>query len=150
MGSGLEIQKQDSSVMQKVLLDTDIAIWLLRKQEEYVQTFLDARQSGFEFLLSPIVSAEIYAGAFKHEYSTIEQFFNLLTPLTLNNETGQAAGEFASHYRKAYNKISLEDYLLAATAVKEELLLWTGNHKHYPMPAVQFFDQSLLANFIHE
>jgi predicted nucleic acid-binding protein len=136
--------------MQQVLLDTDIAIWLLRKQEEYVQTFLAARQLDFEFLLSPIVSAEIYAGAFKHEYAIIEEFFSLLTPLTVDIETGKLAGEFANRYKKAYNKISLEDYLLAATVVKEDLLLWTGNHKHYPMPAVQFFNESTLANFIHE
>ncbi|MEZ5536367.1 MAG: type II toxin-antitoxin system VapC family toxin [Thiolinea sp.] len=136
--------------MQQVLLDTDIAIWLLRKQEEHVQTFLDAGKLNFTFLLSPIVSAEIYAGAFKHEYPTIEEFFSLLTHLTLDIETGRLAGEFAYRYRKAYNKISLEDYLLAATAVKEDLLLWTGNHKHYPMPEVQFFNESSLANFIHE
>lgn len=127
---------------RRVLLDTDVTIWLLKKQESYVQTFIAAQQQGYEFLLSPIVSAEIYTGAFKHEYPTIEQFFSLLTPLTLDTETGKLAGEYANQYRKAYNRISLEDYLLAATAataVQEKAWLWTDNQKHYSMLDVSFF-----------
>lgn len=131
-------------MINKVLLDTDIAIWLLRKEESYVQTFIAAQKQGFELLLSPIVSAEVYTGAFKHEYPTIEQFFSLLTPLTLDIKTGKLAGEYANQYRKAYNKISLEDYLLAATVSTEKSLLWTGNQKHYPMPDIQFFRSELI------
>lgn len=130
-------------MMRRVLLDTDVTIWLLKKQESYVQTFIEAQKQGYAFLLSPIVSAEIYTGAFKHEYPTIEQFFSLLTPLTLDTETGKLAGEYANQYRKAYNKISLEDYLLAATAVQERAWLWTDNQKHYPMSTIYFFNNSL-------
>ncbi len=126
-------------MMRKVLLDTDVTIWLLKKQENYVQSFIDAHKQGYEFLLSPIVSAEIYTGAFKHEYRTIEQFFSLLTPLTLDIETGQLAGEYANKYSKAYNRISLEDYLLAATAMQEKAWIWTDNQKHYPMQDIGFF-----------
>ena len=129
-------------MMRRVLLDTDVTIWLLKKQESYVQTFIEAQKQGYDFLLSPIVSAEIYTGAFKQEYPTIEQFFSLLTPLTLDTETGKLAGEYANQYRKAYNKISLEDYLLAATAVQENAWLWTDNQKHYPMPTVCFFAET--------
>lgn len=124
---------------RRVLLDTDVTIWLLKKQENYVQTFIEAQNQGYEFLLSPIVSAEIYTGAFKHEYPTIEQFFSLLTPLTLDIEAGQLAGEYANKYRKAYNRISLEDYLLAATAMQEKAWIWTDNQKHYPMQDIGFF-----------
>jgi predicted nucleic acid-binding protein len=131
--------------MRKVLLDTDVTIWLLKKKECYVQTFIAARKEGYEFLLSPIVSAEVYTGAFKHEYPTIEQFFSLLTQLTLDTETGKLAGEYANQYRKAYNKISLEDYLLAATAVQEKAWLWTDNQKHYPMPEAHFFHNGFLS-----
>lgn len=119
--------------MHRVLLDTDIVIWLLRKQENYVNTFISAQHKGLVFLLSPIVSAEIYAGAFKHEYSTVEQFFSFLTPLILDIDTARLAGEYANQYRKSHNKISLEDFLLAATAKKENARLWTNNKKHYPM-----------------
>lgn len=133
-------------MMKKILLDTDVTIWLLKKNEAYVETFLDAQKQNYNFLLSPIVSAEIYAGAFKHEYEMIEGLFNLLEPLQLSVETGQLAGEFAKQYRKAYNKISLEDYILAATAFHENAWLWTVNVKHYPMPEVRIFSSELLTD----
>lgn len=139
MGARTALHQPNFAMMRRVLLDTDVTIWLLKKQESYVQTFIAAQKQGYEFLLSPIVSAEIYTGAFKHEYPTIEQFFSLLIPLTLDTETGKLAGEYANQYRKAYNRISLEDYLLAATAVQEKAWLWTDNQKHYPMPNVVFF-----------
>lgn len=119
--------------MHKILLDTDIVIWLLRKQASYINTFIEAQKQGIVFLLSPIVSAEIYAGAFKHEYPTIEQLFDFFTPLTLDIATAQLAGEYANQYRKSHHKISLEDFLIAASTKKANAYLWTNNKKHYPM-----------------
>ena len=119
--------------MNKVLLDTDIVIWLLRKQESYITAFIEIQSKGMICLLSPIVSAEVYAGAFKHEYPIIEQLLGFLTPLVLDIGTAQLAGEYANQYRKSHNKISLENFLIAATANKENAYLWTNNKKHYPM-----------------
>ena len=89
--------------------------------------------------LSPIVSAEIYAGAFKREYQTIRQLFTFFEPLTLDNDTGELAGKYANKFRKSHNMISLEDYLLAATSKRENALLWTGNKKHFPMSEIKFY-----------
>lgn len=119
--------------MNKVLLDTDIVIWLLRKQESYITAFIEIQSKSMICLLSPIVSAEVYAGAFKHEYPIIEQLLGFLTPLVLDIGTAQLAGEYANQYRKSHNKISLENFLIAATANKENAYLWTNNKKHYPM-----------------
>jgi len=123
----------------RLVLDTDIVIWLLRKESQYVDTFLREQESGSSFLLSPIVSAEIYAGAFKKEYPLIQTLFNWFDPLTLDNDTGRMAGEYANSYKKSHNKISLEDYFLAASAKQEKALLWTNNYKHYPMADIKFY-----------
>lgn len=126
--------------MSKIVLDTDIIIWLLRNNEIYTDAFIDAQSHGSLFLLSPIVSAEIYAGAFKKEYPTIEQLFSFFEPLVLDNDTGKIAGEYANKYRKSHHTISLEDYFLAATATREKAMLWTGNRKHYPMSDIAFYE----------
>jgi len=39
--------------MTKILIDTDIIIWLLKKNELYVKKFIDAQNEGYTFLLSP-------------------------------------------------------------------------------------------------
>jgi len=51
----------------------------------------------------------------------------------INAEIGFIAGKYANKYSKAFNKISLEDYLIAATVKFYNLYLWTYNKKHYPM-----------------
>jgi predicted nucleic acid-binding protein len=123
----------------RLLLDTDIVINLLRKREATVDCFVELQNSGTIFLLSPIVIAEIYAGAFKREHRQIEEFFGMCQPLVVNGEVSRVAGHYANLYRKAFQGISLEDYLLAATAYQERCPLWTGNRKHYPMNDIELF-----------
>jgi predicted nucleic acid-binding protein len=123
----------------RLLLDTDVVINLLRKREATVDCFVELHNGGTVFLLSPIVITEIYGGAFKREHRQIEAFFGMCQPLVLNGETGRVAGNYANLYRKAFQGISLEDYLLAATAYQERCPLWTGNRKHYPMNDIELY-----------
>ena len=124
---------------QRLLLDTDIVIDLLKKQPERVARFLALLESKTSFLLSPIVVAEVYAGAFAREHKDIEAFFGLCQRIDLDGDTGRVAGLYANQYRKAFQGISLEDFLLAASARTHDCLLWTGNRKHYPMNDIKLF-----------
>jgi predicted nucleic acid-binding protein len=123
--------------MNKVLLDTDIVINLLKKDEEFVSKFLKLVKDDTKFYYNPIVLAEVYAGAFEKEIKTIEQFFDKLDNIEICKYTGVQAGKYANSYKKAYNKISLEDYLIAACAKINGLTLWTNNKKHYPMDDIK-------------
>jgi len=124
--------------MSRVLLDTDIIINLLKKKPEFVEHFLDLYNNGTQFYYNPIVIAEIYAGAFKKELSDIENFFNRINNINICKATGVQAGLYANKYRKAFNKISLEDYLIASSAKIHAMKLWTNNKKHYPMSDIEF------------
>lgn len=124
---------------QCMVLDTDVVIELLKKKPDVVAQFLILVESGTTFLISPVVVAEIYAGAFEREHKTIEAFFKLCQQLDLNSETGRTAGHYAKRFSKAFQGISLEDFLLAATARAHQCPLWTHNRKHYPMDDVALF-----------
>lgn len=117
----------------RLVLDTDIVIDLLKKQPKVVNRFLALVASQTVFLISPIVVADVYAGAFKREHNDIEAFFGMCQHVDADSDTGRIAGLYANQYRKAFQGISLEDYLLAATAKAHRCPLWTGNRKHYPM-----------------
>jgi predicted nucleic acid-binding protein len=52
-------------------------------------------------------------------------------------ETGRLAGLYANQFSKAFQGISLEDYVLAATARTQRCPLWTHNRKHYPMDDIE-------------
>ena len=124
---------------ERLVLDTDIVIHLLKKQPDMVARFLALLEAKTAFLISPIVVAEVYAGAFVREHKDIEAFFSLCQRIVTDSDTGRVAGTYAHQYRKAFEGISLEDYLLAATARTHRCPLWTGNRKHYPMDDIELF-----------
>jgi predicted nucleic acid-binding protein len=124
---------------ERLVVDTDIVIDVLKKQPVAVGRFLELVESQTSFLISPIVVAEVYAGAYPKEHKDIEAFFDLCQRVDMNSETGRAAGLYANQYRKAFPGVSLEDFLLAATAKAHRCPLWTGNRKHYPMDDVELF-----------
>lgn len=124
---------------ERLVLDTDIVIDLLKKKPEVVSRFLELIALQTVFLINPIVVAEVYAGAFTREYKDIEGLFDLCQRIETDIDTGRVAGIYANRYSKAFQGISLEDYLLAATARAHRCPLWTGNRKHYPMDDIELF-----------
>ena len=121
---------------ERLVLDTDIVIDLLKKEPSVVARFLALLESKAVFLISPVVVAEVYAGAYAKEHKDIEAFFDLCHRIDMGSEAGRTAGLYANQYRKAYQGISLEDFMLAAAAKANRCPLWTGNRKHYPMPDI--------------
>ena len=125
---------------ERLVLDTNIVIDLLKKNPATVERFLDLLAQKTTFLICPIVVAEVYAGAFKREHKAIEALFDLCERVSTDIDTGRTAGLYANQFSKAYQGISLEDYLLAATARNHNCPLWTANRKHYPMGDIALFN----------
>lgn len=123
----------------QLVLDTDIVISLLKKQASTVQRFLGLIDQRTVMLISPVVVAEVYAGAFPREHADIEAFFGLCRRIDIDHTTAHAAGLYANAFGKSHQGISLEDFLLAAAAKLNRCPLWTGNRKHYPMEDIQLF-----------
>lgn len=53
---------------ERLVLDTNIVIDLLKKVPHVVKQFLSLLEAQTMFLISPVVVAEVYAGAFKQEH----------------------------------------------------------------------------------
>jgi predicted nucleic acid-binding protein len=124
---------------ERLVLDTNIVIDLLKKSPAVVAQFLALVANNTQFLICPIVVAEVYAGAFKREYRDVEALFDLCRRIEMDSATGQQAGIYANQFSKAFQDISLEDFVLAATARTHRCPLWTHNRKHYPMDDIELF-----------
>ena len=124
---------------ERLVLDTNIVIDLLKKMPTVVDCFLALLEAQTQFLICPIVVAEVYAGAFKREHKDIEALFDVCHRIDMDIDTGRLAGIYANQYAKAFSGIALEDYVLAATARVHRCPLWTHNRKHYPMDDIQLF-----------
>ena len=118
---------------ERVVLDTNIVIDLLKNVPAVVDRFLALKEAQTQFLICPIVVAEVYAGAFLREHKDVEALFDLCQRIDMDAGTGRIAGLYANQYGKAFSGIGLEDYVLAATAKAHRCPLWTHNRKHYPM-----------------
>lgn len=123
---------------ERLVLDTNIVIDLLKKVPAVVDRFLVLLGAQTQFLICPIVVAEVYAGAFKREHPDIEALFDLCLRIDTDIDTGRVAGLYANQFSKAFQGISLEDYFMAATARAHRCPLWTHNRKHYPMDDIEF------------
>jgi predicted nucleic acid-binding protein len=122
---------------ERLVLDTNIVIDLLKKVPAVVERFLALLEAKTQFLICPLVVAEVYAGAFKREYKDIEALFDLCQRIDMDIDTGRMAGLYANQFSKAFSSISLEDFVMAATARVHRCPLWTHNRKHYPMDDIE-------------
>jgi hypothetical protein len=123
----------------KVLLDTDVVIEILRTRNPGILAlWSELASNSADVLISPITSAEVWAGAWPRERTTTEQFLLSMKCLPIDYEVAQIAGDFLRQFSRSHG-LKIGDALIAATAIHFKAALWTLNRKHYPMPQLTLF-----------
>jgi predicted nucleic acid-binding protein len=121
---------------QALLIDSDILIDHLRKEQsalDYIRQKIDA---GFPLFISVISRIEIFSGVRKGEDETIRSLFDILTSVNVDLAIADEAGEYLRKFRKSH-ALSIGDAMIAATAKEMGMNLVTRNIKHYPMRDVE-------------
>lgn len=80
----------------------------------------------------PINIVEVYAGMKDKEKSSTDEFLNSLECHEITGEIGYHAGDLKRRYLKKGITFSTSDALIAATAIRNNLILVTNNPKHFP------------------
>jgi hypothetical protein len=125
--------------MSGVLLDSEIIIEVLRQRNpEVLQSWVELADSREAVLCTPVSVAEVFHGMRDREKDAIEKIFSALLCLPVDQEIGRRAGDYLRLFH-ASHAVALGDALIAATASRHDLLLWTRNRKHFPMKDVRFF-----------
>ena len=113
------------------LLDTCVCIALLKKSPSIIQRLREVGTSNCR--ISDITLAELYFGAFKsgkekhfNDVSEISKLFEKL-PIQYTRKYGEIRWEL----EKRGLRIGDMDMFIAATALEENLVLVTGNVKHF-------------------
>jgi predicted nucleic acid-binding protein len=121
-----------------VLVDTDVVIEILRARDQKILSqWSELVFSGQPILCTPLVVAEVWAGARPQEHRVLTAFFELLVCLPADDETGISAGGLLHKYARSHS-LEVPDALIAAAAIQHQAALWTCNRKHYPMPQISF------------
>ena len=123
-----------------VLVDSDILIEVSRGNDAgIVSKWMDLGKSGASVLYSPVSVAELWAGARPKEHSALNNLFQALTCVPIDEEIGRQAGIYLHQYRRSHG-VEVADALIAAGAVASGAALWTRNRRHYPMRNLSFYD----------
>ena len=116
-----------------IILDTDILIWILRKNKEIKNKLIKATlETDGGLYITPIQIAEIYAGIRPSEEKIIKKFLNSFNIIPIDVQIGELAGRFINQYRKSHS-VEIADAIIAAASIVNNFELWTLNKKHYPM-----------------
>ncbi len=116
--------------MNNVLLDTSILIDYSRRPDKYDTALVKLQQSGAILFVSIITHTEIYSGKSIWEKKEIaeeaENLFSGLQVLPLDVKLSKMAGEIKAHYNG-----TIADSIIAATAIRNKLMLVTFNIKDF-------------------
>lgn len=118
------------------LLDTDILIWLTRsnRQALKVAQFLKDKAPTH---LSTVSIAEIYKNIYPSEIIDTDEVIYRHIILPLDDQIAKQAGLYWRDYRPKLKDLSITDCMIAATAKKYDLILFSTNTRHLPMPDIE-------------
>ena len=118
-------------IPRKYLLDTCTCIALIKQDSNVIKQI---RQVGIDQCkISDITLAELYFGAFKSEkekhFDDVVEIMNLFEQYPIN--ALRKYGEIRWILERKGKPIGDMDMFIAATALEEDLILVTGNVKHF-------------------
>lgn len=114
--------------MEKIVLDTNILIEVLKGNREIVRQL---EESHLTYAISAISAMELYYGALnKAELLKLQKFISLFEVIELNKSISNIATELIFEYSKSHN-LDIPDSLIAATAMENNLKLYTLNIKDF-------------------
>lgn len=123
--------------MEKILLDTDFVIDLLRGYTKRINHLITRIEKGeLKACISLISVIELYAGEDSEEKETIiTESLSLFDIIPLDFTLSRLAGNIKRKYH-----LSLADAVIAATSSQYKIKLFTFNIRHYQkVPEISFY-----------
>jgi predicted nucleic acid-binding protein len=115
------------------IVDTDVAIDVLRGRREAHEVFARLLRARTPLLASEITRFEILSGMRPEEQARTEAFLSFFRFVPVTEAIARRAAQFVREHRPRNTGIENEDYLVAATAALLDVPLLTRNIRHYPM-----------------
>ena len=123
--------------MANVLLDTTVAIDLLRATPAAVEWLREVQARGDTPFVCAVTVEEVTVGLRPREREAAASLFEGLVPAPLAISEGRLAGWWRQRFRARGRTLSQGDCLIAASAVGIGGRLATGNPKDFPMKDVE-------------
>jgi len=129
--------------MTQFLLDTSIIIDVLNNKRNRAKLISNLLSEGHVFYCCSINIAEVYAGMRPKEKTHTESLLNSIHCYDITSSIAALAGTLRYDWSQRGINLSTSDTIIAAVALMHKLVLMTDNIKHYPMPQVKKFIDSI-------
>ncbi len=120
--------------MEKICLDTDVLIDLLRGKREVVEKIRELEER-YELATTAITLFELYYGAYKvgreRNIAAVRELAKRLEVLDLTEKSAEMAGRMAAELEERGEGLEFRNVLIAAIAATRGAWLYTGNLKHF-------------------
>lgn len=117
--------------MQKIIIDTDIAIDYLRGLKYAKKLINELWYNGMAYL-SILSVYELYAGMKEKEREDTDNFIKACDIGVIDYAIAQKGADLFQKYRKTGISLTTVDCLIAASAIVRKYKIATRNIKHYP------------------
>jgi tRNA(fMet)-specific endonuclease VapC len=122
--------------MEKIILDTNILIEILKSNEEILKKL---KATDVAYAISSISAMELFFGALnKNELAMLKKFVKSFEILHIDGSVSSVALELVAKYAKSHG-LHIADALIAATAQNYKIKLYTLNTKDF-----RFIDELIL------
>jgi hypothetical protein len=113
--------------MEKVILDTNILIEILKNNKE---TIKEVEKFDIHYI-SEVTKMELFYGALnKVELEKLNNFVSLFEIISINQNISSSASNLIYKYAKSHN-LNIPDGLIAATSLETKYPLFTYNLKDF-------------------
>lgn len=124
----------------RVLIDTPVLIDLLERKPKVISRLRSLADEGAKLAISIVSVAEIYAGLRPGEEDKTARLLDLFDVIPLSVALARRSGELIAARRRLGKTYSLDDMLIAASALEYDYLLYTTNRKDCEVPKIAFYE----------
>ena len=122
--------------MSERLLDTNVLILHLREKPGIAEILTRWGEES-DLYISVATRTEVLAGMRPHEEERTLALLNALVNLPVDEAIADQAGRLIYQYARQGFQFSFPDAIIAATALRYNLVLVTTNIRHFPVPELE-------------
>jgi predicted nucleic acid-binding protein len=123
----------------RVLFDTPGLIDLLERRPRAIARLRALADQGAKLAISIISVAEIHAGICPGEEKRTARLLDLFDVIPLSEDLARKTSELVAARRKVGRGFTLDDMLIAASAIEFGYMLYTPSRKDFETPQLTFY-----------
>ena len=124
---------------QRVLCDTTVLIDLLTRRPKAIARLRALAEQRAQAAISIVSVAEIYGGLVSGEEERTARLLELFDMIPLSQDLARRTGELVAARRRVGRSYTIDDMMIAATAIEFNYLLYTTNKKDFEVPRLAFY-----------